>query len=492
MSDEEASVSLAEKLIESIEALQELIAERQAAEGRPVWAGDVSEPRYPFPMLLRVSENRMIEITPEISTLFASFADALAEGSFKSSKRMFRDAEWRKRVLQAFGKEWAQQSSAHCVKARAKAIVEAVEARLKRSISQVHPREYVFGCHLSVGPDGGFPHPLRIGPVEFLARQDWLDDQPAHARISAIAARRVQRAWSGRRLHGRKPSWDTGRERAILKAVGSCNTVCRVEIGPAGDEAGLQTALTGARLAITAIALVWDQPSSTLERILTGFDRNPYSQHYACFGANGEFGSGWSRSVLPAGLSHMEPDCGGPLLAKCEGLSSRRGFRPQLCWKHLVSKHADAFKSVGEVISYVTRGEQAASRPKMMNAMYQALFWFHEGCREDVDAMAVVKFCSSMDALVCGKGEQVIQMLGRRQLSLDNKASRSTFRDLVQEVYLDGRSPTVHGNSEQLAHDASSRRSVAEQLAQALLLSCLKCISRHPELKDPKALRKPL
>ncbi len=485
MGDEGSCVSLAEELIVSIEAFQQEVDETHPSGRSSLWAGA-------FPTFVSVGEGPMIALSPDIKKLIWRFSQALQARSWPSSKRNFRDADWVRLVGKIFCREWDRQRSGASTKACAEALVEAVQAELQRSISKIQPREYIFGCHLSVGQDGQLPDPLAIGSVKFFSWQDWLDDRRTTGGLTAITARRLQRAWSGRPLRPRKSLRDAVMERGILEAVGNCPTVCCVRIGPAADEAGRRIALGAARTALAAIALAWETPSSALERILLAFDRNSYVRHYASFDGSGRLdSSGSSSSLLPAGLSSMESDCGKPLSAECAGLSERSDFGLVLCWKHLVSRHAAVFSIVREVVSYATRvGPQDSGRQKLLHALFQALFRFYQGCREDDDAMAAVEFCSSMDALAYGAGEDGIVSLGHKRLGLKDETSRSAFRDFVADVYGDRRGPTVHGNDRQFEHDSSSKRAGAEHLARLLLLRCLTWVSEHPEVTNPRALRK--
>lgn len=484
MGDEGSCVSLAEELIVSIEAFQQEVDETHPS-GRPsLWAGA-------FPTLVSVGEGQMIALSPDIRKLIWSFAQALQARSWPTSKRNFLDADWVRLVGNIFCREWARQQSGASTEVGAEALVEAVQAKLELTISKIQPREYIFGCHLSVGQNGQLPDPLAIGSVKFFSWQDWLDDRRATGGLTAITVRRLQQAWSGRPLRSRKSFHDAAVERAILDAVGNCPTVCCVQIGPAGNEAGRRTALRAARMALTAIALAWEKPSGALERILLSCDRHPHVKHYASFGPSGRLDSSASfSSLLSAGLSSMEPDCGKPLTAECAGLSERSGFGLVLCWKHLVSRHAAVFNVVREVVCYATRAGPDSRRPQLLHALSQALFRFYQGCREDDDAMAVVKFCSSMDALAYGAGERGIVSLGHKRLGLKDEARRSTIRDFVADVYGDRRGPTVHGNDKQFEHDSSSKRAGAEHLARLLLLRCLTWVSEHPEVTNPRALRK--
>ena len=156
-----------------------------------------------------------------------------------------------------------------------------------------------------------------------------------------------------------------------------------VAVGPTGEDAGLQKALIAARLAMTAIALAFDKPSSALDAMGLTYDRQPHLRKHLVFSSGERFGWGISRSGRSGGIGRLNAEK----------------------WEELRSDF-DRINCAGEAIRYVTHGHDEVFRPKMMQALSQALLWFHGGCKEDVDAMAIVKFCSSMEALAQGGAEK--------------------------------------------------------------------------------------
>ena len=154
-------------------------------------------------------------------------------------------------------------------------------------------------------------------------------------------------------------------------------------------------------------------------------------------------------------------------------------------WDRLRSDFKSVFACAGEAIEHVTTEQGSGKRPKMMDALSQALLWFHEGCRENVDAMAIVKFCSAMDALACGKRKRGILALMKARLRVFDE---SELERLLEEIYGGGRSRTVHGTNDRLGHDWSNTRGVAESFARECLMACLDWVSRHESTEDPSRL----
>ena len=220
-----------------------------------------------------------------------------------------------------------------------------------------------------------------MGPVLFEPRLVWLERMHSDENISKISSSRIARAWQGKRLRKRRDSKDRLREEGILETVGACDFVCSVSVANTGPEAGLQKALMAARLATTAISLAWEMPSSVLDVMNLTFDREPHRQTNLVLSPKNPFGYRTSWSHIPGGIT----------------------WQTREEWENLVTEFETIFDCTGEVITYATSGQDAVSRPQLLNVLFQALLWFHEGCREQVDSMAIVKFCAAMEALSCGR-----------------------------------------------------------------------------------------
>ena len=118
-----------------------------------------------------------------------------------------------------------------------------------------------------------------------------------------------------------------------------------------GRRRGLQKALMAARLATTAVSLAWEMPSSALDVMSLTFDREPHRQTNLVLFPNNRFGYRTSRSHIPGGIT----------------------WQTREEWENLVTEFETVFDCTGEVITYVTSGQDAVSRPQLLNVLFQAL-----------------------------------------------------------------------------------------------------------------------
>jgi len=102
-----------------------------------------------------------------------------------------------------------------------------------------------------------------------------------------------------------------------------------------------------------------------------------------------------------------------------------------------------------------------------------------------MDVMAIVKFCSSMEALAGGGKSQGIVNLIKALVKIGDEAK---LRADVKQLYGSGRSRTIHGTSVRLGHDWSSDRYLAEILAHGALMGLLQRAVKHPESDYPQLL----
>ena len=452
MSDRDSCIRHVDNIVREIDNLP----------SSPFWIRDiVQENRYPFPILLDVGDGKQIYITPEINEMLASFSRVVMNVFFQSHKSNFTDSEWDRMVKRAFGAAFVNQTDDLNIEKDAGVILKLVKERLDGWIGDIQEREYVFGCHLCNISDF---EPLSIGPVRFEPRLVWLQSMRRDGNISKTSLSRIERVLQGEKLRKRKASEDEACERRILNTIGKCDFVCSVTVSMTGEEAGLQKALTAARLATTVISLAWERPSSALSSIALTFDREPYRQQNLVVIPGRACGWQSTWSYLPGGVTWLREEQ----------------------WAELRTDFDNLFHCAGEVITYVTHGQDHVSRPKILNALSQAILWFHEGCREQVDAMAIVRFWTAMEALSCGKNEKGILELIKAHL--DVKDEHKLHND-IKKIYR-GRSRTVHGANDKLGYDWSDSRNYVENLARLCLISCLQWAAEYHEVDDPKCFLK--
>ena len=161
-------------------------------------------------------------------------------------------------------------------------------------------------------------------------------------------------------------------------------------------------------------------------------------------------------------------------------------------WETLFAEQSSYFGVVGDVLSYLIDATAGGNRPAMLNAFAQALLWFHEGCRESVTLMGIVKFSATLDALSCGGKSGGIKRLIAARLGIPEQApirpGGPTLKAAIDQIYSDGRSRTIHGTNSKLGHDWSGTEGLSEQFARLCLLACFDWAAKNPLCDDPKQL----
>jgi hypothetical protein len=342
------------------------------------------------------------------------------------------------------------------------ALSDRVTAVLAEKVEQsIRPLDLTVGCHLIEGDE---PYPIQSGPVRFDTREAWRQRMLEAGKLSATTARRLLARWNGEPLKKRKSSFDSAAEESISDAIGDCPVVCSVAPEGLSGKYVQQKGLLAARLAITAISLSWYQPSEGLRWMKLLYDRRRDHRHTVLFGSGTNVGSNAERSEIPYGR-YSEPEL----------LENIRSYQ----W---------LFDQVGEALFAYVQPVRAVTRPKVMNALFLSLWWYHEACREAQDQIATTKFAASMDALASRKkAGGIIALIGARlghepddPLMTDGRTTKA----LVAQIYDAGRSRLIHGSSDDFAHDWTQLRGSAEAIGRWLLILSCEWFSDHPNTDE--------
>ena len=148
---------------------------------------------------------------------------------------------------------------------------------------------------------------------------------------------------------------------------------------------------------MTGIALRWAVSSKALDGFRLLVDPSVRRQRSLVFKPKVKTLSGGNQMGLPHGPTISPGD-----------------------WAKELTKYHDDFNVVGEAIAYYLSPDGKVARPALMNTFAQALLWFHEGCRDEVELMAVVKFSACLDALASGGKSNGIRSLIRARLGMQN------------------------------------------------------------------------
>lgn len=449
------------ELIETI--LAELMAAQTPASSAPQRRGG-----FRFPPTLPVGNGLVIPGTERMIEAVASFTNLMTDNEAELA-RSYTKKDLLRVMQRVFGETLATIDLNDSVHVNCEKIQNGVAERLALRIDGNRiEQQFLFGCWF-VG--GTTPHSIRVGPVVIEDRLTWLSRARGENRVSAVTERRLISLWDGQKLSKRNSSEDGELELSVLDALGDCSSACSVETRGLVATAAEQKALLAARLAHTAVALLWASPSSVLDRLGLLYDGDVHRQHYVTFGRAPGWGSSSSISRMPSG----------PVTPTD--------------WTETWASAGWLIRQLGEALSAHVDPARPLTRPKLLNALFLSLWWFHEGCIERSPLMATVKFAASMDAVANGKSRSgIVGFIEARGGSPSNTAILTTGEtpfELVSEIYDYARSRTMHGSNERVGHDWSQTRGRAEMLARLCLQMACSWMTDHPDSDDIKAMQKP-
>lgn len=225
---------------------------------------------FGLPRMISAGDGGSLIVSKKIDDAIVDVSRRLMDND-PSLKYRYTLREWYTDVRRAFGPALAAIDLDGKPADNAQVVLRAVRETLSKNQSRQISREHAFGCTLFSDKNIAA---FTVGPVLFETRAVWLARQAEAGYISKVTARRIGRVWQGERIAKRKFSAESRREDDILGAIGSSPFVCSVATTGFGDEAAREKALTAARLALAAIALLWQMPSKTLSGFNLLFDRS--------------------------------------------------------------------------------------------------------------------------------------------------------------------------------------------------------------------------
>jgi hypothetical protein len=423
---------------------------------------------FSFPPMLPAREGRIILVSQKILDDVARYADTLT-GNSAALAHAYTNKDLRTLVRRAFGYGLTGIDLDDPLDANVETLFAAVESWLATSISEARLEQtFTFGSWVF---SGGQAVALEIGPVSIEDRNTWLHHAGERGRVSRTTSARLARNWAGQPLRRRKPSLDQDAERAIIASLGDCPVVTSVTTSDLAGGAAEEKALRAARLAHTAVALLWETPSSVLGRMGLLFDGGMIKRHYVVLANDANYGSSSSISRMSGGASM--PDN----------------------WQDVWSESNWFIKPIGDALTLHLKPPSTVNQPRMLTALLLSLWWFHAACEEKSPLFAIVKFAASMDALANGKRRIGITNLidSRRGVKAGTPLfvnGRTTY-DVIGEIYDTARSRAIHGTLEGVGHDWTETRTRAEMMARLCLRFTCGWMTDHPGRDDLDALRHP-
>lgn len=287
-----------------------------------------------------------------------------------------------------------------------------------------------------------------IGPVHFTKRAAWADRHVGDAKIR----REVKRAWAGKSDDG-KPEL-TQREQlqinSIVNTVGQHGWVGTVLVQEHDFDNSYLKANVLVGLGLDALGVALEaQEAALLNRAGIPFFRG--GSRLATTTDGKMFGGGTAR--LP-------------------------GLRGHPTWAdRFLAETAQFLQAAGQILTaYAEAHQSGAEAPWLIERWGNALHWFGEARRESSDFMAVVKYGCALDILTGAGGNldsmarYVERALGMTE-AIDQARKPVPLRDLINNVFNDGRSALAHGEAFGLLADRAVDRVRADIIVQRLILA---------------------
>lgn len=436
----------------------------QEEDWKPPAAGRVD--KLVFPPTLPTGTGFELAATDELLDAVSAYAQLVMDNDNVLQKSHSR-AEWYEIVRSSFGEALYVAEHGYDDARLETSLRTKVDSTLREQIASTRKDvDLVLGCWLFENQN---PYPVKVGPVRFDSRSDWLEQALQSGKISKITYRRLQYDHSKKRIRPRsRKSMDAHRESWITGAIGSCPIVCTVRSHGLSAKLIPEKSVRAAHLALTSLSLMWDRPSRGLSWMHLRYDGPVYHREYALFSGS-RAGSGSALSHMPSGYNQSDPT---------QGL---RDFQPYL----------DVF---GGVIADYLVPHEKRERPTISDALFLSLWWYQQACREESHQIATTKFAASMDALAGGMGASgILELIDARMGCKPNKSIMKdgrTTKQVVDKIYNASRSRLIHGNSPDFAQDWSGIRTTAETLGRHMLLEVCNWLAGHPKIDNLTALRR--
>lgn len=244
------------------------------------------------------------------------------------------------------------------------------------------------GCTLFDQP---LATPLIVGPVRFESKADWLERAVQIGQITATTRNRLTRAFEGEKLRSRNQASENAFERSILDVLLAAQMTCTVETQGLASEMARSRAFIGARLGQTAIALLWTLPSRVLEGFHLSVDPGQRFIRTIPYIPGRKIARGATRKGLPTGPS----------------ISPER-------WHGIVNDARDLLGVAGTMIACWTSADAYDQASPLLRNLAQSIYFFWEGCRDENDLMAIVKFTAALEALAQGQEAGIIALVTAR------------------------------------------------------------------------------
>jgi len=301
------------------------------------------------------------------------------------------------------------------------------------------PVVHYFPCWLFRGEIGATK--FSIGSVEFMQRNDWLlkIEQVSKKHQNWIVE--VQEYWEGIRSGD---SLEDELSEIVVSAVDSCLWIAAVRIENHEWKKSYERARFAVRLALNALGLTME-PSQVKNLQLR------------------------AEANLPSAIKKLSQFEGYEL--GYPGVQHNLRGIPESANQWLAT-NSDFLEAAGRLIETIVSLESDRNTPKLDERWLNALYWYGEACREATDFIALVKLGVSLDILTKGEKRGICEFTCKLFGKKDSEPitrDGTTLKQIVEDLYSEGRSQISHGSKLGILEDYSFSRRRSSFFARDVL-----------------------
>lgn len=299
--------------------------------------------------------------------------------------------------------------------------------------------------------------PFALGPVTVMTREQWIDTvEVSRETIDRYLSMPEENAkWKDILKQTLKDSKDDtnikGLALPIYSAIRDCPSIIKVTVKGYELELSRRVAEIVCKSALDAVSLLFGGKDFFHQQALRDERLQPIESSSMLETDGWLWLPGYSLGPRFHHLDHLRV---------CDYLADK-------------AAHLNAF---GRILSAIV--DPASSRhPNLSKRWLTALDWLAEGTRERNDAVALAKIASSLDVLSCG-GKfggilgMLVQLTGISEESIVVKGrSPRTLREVVKDIYDNGRSQILHGTQVDRLKSFEAWRNYAAFLARLALIA---------------------
>jgi hypothetical protein len=459
----------------NVEIIQEIISELNALQNSKEPPDTRQVGPIPFPRLLSGKNNAQILVNKRIELLIQDLGRKTYNDALKVNHIATLE-EWQRAIRSFFGDELTGAIDLTNEQVAAKTIRKKLFSYRKQKIEDAQQTEWAFPCTIF---SEAKLDPFKIGPVRIETREDWLIRQIERGRISKVSKRRLERQWAnGNSNRPRKATDESLFEGEISRTVKDHKFMITVELENLLPEAALKRANMLANLTLAAIACLWTNPSKALRNMFIAVD--------------------WTKTSITGMLISEKR-----YFPFYEPIRLPGNYIDQNLMYGFIDDNKEYWEGVTNIFNFLAMSRPDNVKKELHDILSQALMFFQRGCAETSDLMAMINLANALDILSKGvlvkeqaddnksKGRvrgiviMIQGLLGYKQDSNITRDGRTVY-EIIDEIYSDARSRTVHGTSERYHLDWQELREIATYITHRCLTQA---IGRAGELERATCMK---